>query len=153
MGFCSSSYSARFTPDRRHAALARLAGALLRPWRCDVGVRPRAVEIALRCGKRHSISIAGQSRAGVTVRPGSKTTFVLQADVCETGAGDPLVMETTRIGSAAAAIAVEGLTRRCGVATAVDVPFAAPRRDRDRADDPSSDHGARARRAGVALRP
>jgi hypothetical protein len=59
--------------------------------------------------------------------------FVLEADVCEAGAGDALVMETTRIAPAAAAIAVAGLTRRYGVATAVDVPFAAPRRDRDRA--------------------
>jgi ABC-2 type transport system ATP-binding protein len=76
--------------------------------------------MALRCDKRHSMSIAGRSRAAVTVRPGSKTKFGLEADVCETGAGDPLVMETTRIAPAAAAIAVEGLTKRYGEVTAVD---------------------------------
>jgi ABC-2 type transport system ATP-binding protein len=87
---------------------------------CDVGVRPRAVEMALGCGKRHSISIAGRSLAGVAVRPGSKTKFGLGADVCESAAGDPLVMEITRVAPAAAAIAVEGLTKRYGVVTAVD---------------------------------
>jgi ABC-2 type transport system ATP-binding protein len=58
--------------------------------------------------------------AAVTVRPGSKAKFGLGADVRETGAGDPLVMKSTRVLPAPAAVVVEGMTKRYGTVRAVD---------------------------------
>jgi ABC-2 type transport system ATP-binding protein len=58
--------------------------------------------------------------AAVAVPPGSETRFGLRADVRETSAADPLCMRTSHIPPAAAAITVEGLTKRYGEVTAVD---------------------------------
>jgi hypothetical protein len=66
------------------------------------------------------VSTAGRRLAAVAIPPGSKTRFGLRADVRETGAADPLLMKATRIPPEAAAIAVEGLTKRYGEVTAVE---------------------------------
>jgi ABC-2 type transport system ATP-binding protein len=65
-------------------------------------------------------STFGRRFAAVAVRPGSKTKFGLRADDGETNAADHVRMKTTHITPAAAAIAVEDMTKRYGDMTAVD---------------------------------
>jgi ABC-2 type transport system ATP-binding protein len=54
------------------------------------------------------------------LRRGSESKFGLRADDCEISVADALVMTSPNISSAAAAIAVEGLTKRYGEVTAVE---------------------------------